>query len=503
MEQQSVESLCNLLVRSRLLPPSNIRTMHQRWKTEAKDNGSNVQLFGKWLIANKYITEYQCELLFRGKVDNFYLNDYKILDRLGQGRFAGIYQCVHSLGQVVAVKVLPPSKVKDTEQFGRFQREARLAVKLKHPNVVRTFQWGVTNNGLHHIVMEYLDGETLEETLQRRKQLPPAESARLVHQALLGLQHIHEQGMVHRDLKPANLMLVRPPKAKNDTTADATVKILDIGLGRALFDEGASGSPANDLTGTGAMLGTPEYLAPEQARNAHAADIRADVYSLGCTLYHCLAGRAPFVEANPVLLMVKHATEQPRPIREFNPAVSDGLQQIVSRMMAKDAAQRFPTPDQAARALQAFLSGAPEQRQADDPQMVAYLKWLEANPGQAAHIMSAQAVAAGMSSTALPAPAAVMVAPGRSGVNLQGQAVAAVPVTPAMGMPQPAGFGDVELVAVGGASQSKAMPALQAPVAADGGRRDFLMLGFGVGLGVGVVTIVVAIGYFLVRWIAK
>jgi len=499
MEQSpSVESLCNLLVRSRLLPPSNIRTMHQRWKTDAKDNAGNVQLFGKWLIANKYITEYQCELLFRGKVDNFFLNDYKILDRLGQGRFAGIYQCVHSLGQVVAVKVLPPSKVKDTESFGRFQREARLAVKLKHPNVVRTFQWGVTPNGLHHIVMEYLDGETLEEILQRRRQLPPAEAARVIHQALLGLQHIHEQGMVHRDLKPANLMLVRPSsKARTDTTADATVKILDIGLGRALFDEGAGGAPANDLTGTGAMLGTPEYLAPEQARNAHAADIRADIYSLGCTLYHCLAGRPPFSEANPVLLMVKHATEQPKPMRDFNPAVAEGLQQIVSRMMAKDAAQRFPTPDQAARALQAFLSGGQEQRQADDPQMMAYLKWLEANPGQAAHIMSAQAVAA-TPATPLTAPAGVLA--GRSGVNLQGQAVA---VTPAMGMPQPAGFGDVELVAVSG-SQARVTPAAAAPVAAgDGGRRDYLMLGFGVGLGVGVVAIVVGIGYFLVRWIAK
>jgi hypothetical protein len=504
---QSVESLCNLLVRSRLLPPSNIRTMHQRWKTEAKDNAGNVQLFGKWLVANKFITEYQCELLFRGKVDNFYLNDYKILDRIGQGRFAGIYQCVHSLGQVVAVKVLPPSKVKDTEQFGRFQREARLAVKLKHPNVVRTFQWGVTPNGLHHIVMEYLDGETLEEILQRRKQLPPAEGARVIHQALLGLQHIHEQGMVHRDLKPANLMLVRPSnKAKTDTTADATVKILDIGLGRALFDEGAAAqNMANDLTGTGAMLGTPEYLAPEQARNAHAADIRADIYSLGCTLYHCLAGRPPFTENNPVLLMVKHATEQPRPVRELNPAVPDGLQQIVSRMMAKDAAQRFPTPDQAARALQAFLSGGQEQRAADDPQMVAYLKWLEANPGEAAFRMSgavpvpAAPVGAGVPAAALAVPGT----PGRSGPNLQGQAAAAL-ATPAVALAQPqaAAFGDVELVAVGG-TQPHSNP-LPTPVpAANAGKRDLLMLGFGVGLGVGVVAIVVLLGYFLVRLIAK
>jgi hypothetical protein len=310
--------------------------------------------------------------------------------------------------------------------------------------------------------------------------------------------------MVHRDLKPANLMLVRPSnKAKTDTTADATVKILDIGLGRALFDEGATANVAQDLTGTGAMLGTPEYLAPEQARNAHAADIRADIYSLGCTLYHCLAGRPPFTENNPVLLMVKHATEQPRPVRELNPAVPDGLQQIVSRMMAKDAAQRFPTPEQAARALQAFLSGGQEQRAADDPQMVAYLKWLEANPGEAAFRMSgAVPVPAAPVGAGVPA-AALAVPPGRSGPNLQGQAVAAVATPPvALARPQAAAFGDVELVAVGG-TQPLSSP-LPTPVpAANAGKRDLLMLGFGVGLGVGVVAIVVLLGYFLVRLIAK
>jgi hypothetical protein len=200
--------------------------------------------------------------------------------------------------------------------------------------------------------------------------------------------------------------------------------------------------------------------------------------------------------------MVKHATEQPRPVRECTPTVPEGLQQIVSRMMAKDAAQRFPTPDQAARALQAFLSGNQEQRQADDPQMVAYLKWLEANPGEAAHMMSAQAVAV----AATPAGGIAQVVPagaGRSGVNLSPKGVAAVPATPfPAANAQPGAFGDVELVAVGGPQANAAPAALPVPARAGEGRRDFLMLGFGVGLGVGVVAIVVAIGYFLVRWIA-
>ncbi len=382
--ETSVESICNLLVRSRLLAPSNIRDLHQRWKAEAGAAAGDVNRFSKWLVAKNYVTEYQCGLLMRGKSDHFFLGDYKLLDRIGQGRMAGIYEAQHiHSGQRVACKVLPPSKAKDKETFARFQREARLAVKLKHPNIVRTFQMG-KSEGVYYIVMEYLDGETLEEILKRRGKLPPQEAARLIHQALLGLQHIHEKGMIHRDMKPGNLMLTPSPAKGADTTMQATVKVLDIDLGRALFDEGAPGAaPQQDLTGTGIILGTPEYLSPEQARNAHNADIRADIYSLGCTLYHCLAGRPPFTDNNPVLLVVKHASEQPRPLKDFNPSVPDGLQQIVSTMLAKDPAQRYPTPAEAAKALQGFLTGVPEVAVPVGAQMVAYEEWLAANPSEA------------------------------------------------------------------------------------------------------------------------
>src|SRR5262249_54649625 len=150
--------------------------------------------------------------------------------------------------------------------------------------------------GLHYLVMEHLEGETLEDVLQRRKRLAPNEAVRLIHQALVGLEHIHEQGMVHRDLKPANLMLVPAPgRGEPDNTLRATVKILDIGLGRELFDENAPQAQQNtELTGEGVLLGTPDYLAPEQARDPRTIDIRADIYSLGCVLYHALAGQSPF-----------------------------------------------------------------------------------------------------------------------------------------------------------------------------------------------------------------
>src|SRR5262245_5772342 len=263
----TVENLCGLLIRSKLLTPDDIKAMYQRWLGDAKDAAANSAAFSRWLVANRYVTDYQAMLIGKGHADDFFIYQYKVLDRLGRGRTAGVYKAVHQLGQVVAVKVLPPSKSKNPQLLGRFQREAQLALRLKHPNVVRSFQVGQTN-GLHFLVMEYLEGETLEDVLQRRKRLPPHEAVRLVHQALQGLQHIHERGLVHRDLKPANLMLT-PPRAPGepDDTLRATVKILDIGLGRALMGDAAREAATHlPLTGEGVLLGTPDYLAPEQAR---------------------------------------------------------------------------------------------------------------------------------------------------------------------------------------------------------------------------------------------
>ena len=375
MEPQSVEAVCNLLGRSRLLTPEQVRALYQRWRGEARD-ADDVTAFGRWLVAREYLTEFQANLLMRGKAEHLFFGPYKILERVGKGRMAGVYRAVHSLGQTVAVKVLPPSKAQVPELLARFQREARLALKLKHPNVVRTFETG-DNDGLHYIVMEYLDGETLEDVLRRRGKLPPAEAVRLAHQALLGLQHLHEQGMVHRDLKPANLMLLGGSPA---STLPAVVKIMDIGLGKALFDEGSPG-PKFDLTNEGSLLGTPDYMAPEQARSAQAADIRADVYSLGCVLYQALAGQVPFPDSNLVSLLMRHATEPPRPLRELNPAVPEGLQQIVEWMMAKDPAQRYPTPGRAAQALQVFLAAGTEAPAQPEGRMRAYLDWLDKQPG--------------------------------------------------------------------------------------------------------------------------
>jgi serine/threonine protein kinase len=372
----SVEHYCNNMARSGLLKPDQVRELRQRWLHSAGAHAADVEKFLAWIPLTGVLTEHQVAVLVRGHADQLFLGPYTIQERVGKGQMAGVYKAVHATGWTVAIKVLPPSKAKDPQVLARFQREAQLALRLTHPNVVRTFQTGVAN-GLHYLVMEYLEGETLDKVLQRRGRLPCGEAVRLAHQTLLGLQGLHEQGLIHRDIKPSNLMLVG---GRPDSTLEATVKILDIGTGRALFDSG----PGTELTNESDLLGTPEYMAPEQARDPRSADIRADIYSAGCVLYHALAGRPPFTDANRVRLLVRVATEEPRPVRDFNQTVPDGLQQILNWMLAKDPSRRYPTPERAAASLQMFLAAGAEVVSLErDPRVRPYLNWLASQAGQA------------------------------------------------------------------------------------------------------------------------
>jgi len=353
----TVLNYCNLLTRSKLVTSDVVKDSYRRWQDTRSDSEDETESFRKYLVQRKLLTEYQSHLLLRGHADGFFLGDYKIVDLIAKGTMAGVYKAVHASGQAVAIKVLPPSKVKDQVIFSRFQREGRMLTKLDHPNVVRALDIGESGNK-HYIVMEYLEGEPLDETLDRRKRLPAPEAVRLIHQTLSGLQHVFEQGLVHRDLKPANLVLVPAPTGPNDSTLGSTVRILDIGLGRSTFNEGSDG-PDTHLTADGTLIGSPTYMAPEQARSAHEVDIRSDIYSVGCIFYHMLTGRTPFPDSNILSQIVKHATEQPRPLAEFAPGLPDGLQPIINWMMAKDPNQRYPTPARAAQALQMFLPATP------------------------------------------------------------------------------------------------------------------------------------------------
>jgi serine/threonine protein kinase len=370
----TVEGLCKALARSRLLTPDAVRGLYRRWLREAKESAPDLRRFTRWLVDNEVASEYQLGVLARGHGDQLYLNQYKIIERVGRGRMAGVYKAVHNLGQTVAIKVLPLSKARDALTFARFQREARLAVLLQHPNVVRTFHFDEAD-GLHYLVMEYLEGETLAEVLTERGRLSVAAVATIARQALLGLQHVHEKGLVHRDITPANFMLIG---RENEETKRPTVKILDIGMGRELFEE--TDAPSGNkftLTSDGDVLGTPLYMSPEQAGDPRTVDIRADLYGLGCVLYHALTGGPPFDDKNNVRLLVRHATEPARPLADFRDDVPPGLQDVFDRLLAKDRSKRFATPAEALNALQSVMVAPPDPAIVESPEFRAYVAWLE------------------------------------------------------------------------------------------------------------------------------
>lgn len=453
----TVKQFTALVVRSRLLTAAELRDALKHVKSTGSEK-DDLEIVRRTLVGNKLLTEHQAALLMRGHADGFFLGPYKILELIAKGRMSGVYKAAHSSGQLVAIKVLPASKARDPEVLARFQREARLLTKLNHPNVVRAFQVG-QDGGKNYLVLEYLDGDTLEELLEKWKRLPPIEAIRIVHQAMLGLQHLHEKGMIHRDMKPANIVLVDPPGQSGDGATDRAVKVLDIGLGKEVFEEGTK-SPVDDpaqLTTDGMLIGTPDYISPEQARSARSVDIRADIYSLGCVLYHALTGQPPFPDKSVLNTVMRHATEPPKPLSEFLPEVPDGLQTVLNWMLAKDPGQRYPTPERAAQALQVLLRNAPPPRPAAAPDP-RYLQWLEqqerAEPArpvpQAAPAAPAQGIPVGkLAPTPARKPEPAPAPESRKPAGSAPLPVPAAPAAPAPAAPAvtPAAF-DVELVLV-------------------------------------------------------
>ncbi len=377
----TVENFCGLIMRSKLLSPEAVQQLCQRWRQSAPDP-KDTKAFAHWLVQQNQLTEYQAALLLHGYADNFFLGPYKILERIAQGRMAGVYRAVHvDSGQVVALKVLPPSSAKDPTLLGRFLRESELARQLVHPNIVRTFDAG-QSNGLYYLVMEYLEGATLEEVLKQRQTLTPLETARLGFFVCLALQCLHENNIVHRDLNPGNILLVPAPQA-GELIRRAAVKLFDVGLAREIFQPHQQ-PQSGELTVTGTIIGRVDYIAPEQARDARLVDIRADLYSLGCVLYHCLAGKPPFADTDPLRTLSRHQSEPPRPLPEINPQVSGAFWNVIVRLLAKNPQDRYPTPAAAAEALRNILQEQPQVPSVEPSrELQAYLAWLRQRPASA------------------------------------------------------------------------------------------------------------------------
>lgn len=270
------------------------------------------------------------------------LGQYRLVRALGSGGMGVVYEASHQLlGQRAAVKVMRPQFAQDPGFVGRFRREMALLGKLKdHPNLLRAHYAG-EDGGVLYLAMDLVPGNSLSQLLKRGP-VPVAEACEIIRQAALGLEAVREVGLVHRDLKPGNLMLA----------VDGTVKILDLGLARLCEPEMTPG----ELTPSNQQLGTFDYQAPEQAENARGVDIRADIYSLGCTLYCLLTGRPPFAEhASPARKMYAHAHFS---FPALGPVAPAGIEIILGRMTAKDPAQRYATPLEVSEALGPFARGA-------------------------------------------------------------------------------------------------------------------------------------------------
>jgi serine/threonine protein kinase len=259
---------------------------------------------------------------------------YRVLGLLGVGGMGSVYKAEHRLMErLVALKVINRALTGDDGAVERFRREVRTAAKLVHPHIVSAFDADQVAD-LHFFVMEYIDGNSLDKWVAKVGPLPAQEACNYVRQAALGLQYAHERGMVHRDIKPHNLL----------RTKDGDIKILDFGLARFASERRGTDS----LTGTGVVMGTPDYIAPEQANDARSADVRADIYSLGCTLYYLLSGRVPFPDGTTLQKFIAHLEKMPRPVREWRPELPAGLKGVLAKMMAKKPEERFQQPLSAA-----------------------------------------------------------------------------------------------------------------------------------------------------------
>jgi serine/threonine protein kinase/tetratricopeptide (TPR) repeat protein len=270
--------------------------------------------------------------------------DYELVKELGQGGMGTVYLARNRMmDRPEVLKVISRSLLDRPGALERFQQEIRSAAKLAHPNIVAAYT--VLRPGdLLVFAMEYVRGQDLAEVVKQRGPLPVANATFYIHQVALGLQHAHEKGMVHRDIKPNNLMLAIEGKKH-------VVKILDFGLAKATSEKGAE----TGLTKSGQMLGTPDYVAPEQTLDAHQADIRADIYSLGCTLYFLLSGGPPFQETSLYEILEAHHKRDPKPLNLIRPDVPVELAAVVGKMMAKDPTKRYQTPIEVAKALVAFF----------------------------------------------------------------------------------------------------------------------------------------------------
>jgi serine/threonine protein kinase len=291
-------------------------------------------------VESKLLTFWQAQQLLAGRTRGYTVDRYLLLDLIGQGGMGRVFLARDTrLNRLVALKLLSPERLNNPRAIARFQREARVGAQLQHENLVRIYDFGEAK-GRFFLVMEYIEGKTIGALLSERGPMPSATAARLLRQVALGLDHAHRKGLIHRDVNPYNILV----------TYDGTAKLADLGLAIAMAEE-------DRVTHDGATVGTFDYIAPEQARHSRSADIRSDIYSLGCTIYHMCTGRVPFPGPSLPEKLFGHQAVEPTPLCRVVSGLPEGLSEVVQRMMRKAPEERYATPMQVAQALGPYADG--------------------------------------------------------------------------------------------------------------------------------------------------
>jgi serine/threonine protein kinase len=339
MAIESLTTLVDALRYSRLLAPAQFEELAQSLLPRFAD----ARTLARELMSLGWLTSYQVDQLLLGRVDELMLGPYVLLRPLGAGGMGQVFLARHrDLGRQVALKVIRKERLAYPAIVERFHREIRAATQLSHPNIVAAFEAG-QEGGTHFFAMEYVDGTDLSQLVKQRGFLAIRDACDAIRQAALGLQHAHERGLVHRDIKPDNLIL---------TTEGGRVKLLDLGL--ALLREGQGDAGTANVPpppGEGKVVGSPDFIAPEQSLDSRTVDIRADLYSLGCTFYYLLAGRVPFPGGSVQAKLLRHQKEEPMPLEQLRPEVPSGVAALVRKMMSKQPQDRHQTPAEVATAL--------------------------------------------------------------------------------------------------------------------------------------------------------
>jgi serine/threonine protein kinase len=306
---------------------------------------ADAQALARELVRRDWLTPYQANQLLLGKGENLVLGPYRLLERLGTGAMGEVFKARHlRMNRLVALKIIHKDMIDSPKTLERFGREARAAAQLAHPNIVVVHDADQVGD-VHFLAMEYIEGTDLSRLVHRAGPLPVGRACEFARQAALGLQHAFEHGVIHRDVKPGNLMVTRSGPRRS-----WLVKILDFGLARFESDSEHRGR----LTQLGHIVGTVDYIAPEQAENARTADARSDIYGLGCTLFFLLTGHPPFPGEDLVEKVTARMKEEPPSPRAVRADVPAALDRVLARMLARDPARRFQRPAEVVAALEPF-----------------------------------------------------------------------------------------------------------------------------------------------------